>query len=100
MTKSRVFVWGLLVFIGGIGLRSFVMLPIFVVLVVGLFAVTAITIGLLRRSARTILYGSLLILFLFGVLRFELAASLRPDLTPWYGKQFVMQGVVAAEPEF
>lgn len=99
MLKSRIFLFLLLAFISGIAWRSFFEIPYFLLWVGVLFASFTIAAGILRKNKTLIVYGVLFFAFGIGIVRFDQVINQRPDLSSFYGKSFIIQGIVIAEPE-
>ncbi len=99
LPKSRVFLYLLLAFIGGVALRSFVAVPFFFIFL-GIAAGAALAVlGILKKRREVIVYGLLLTAFTGGILRFQQVESAPPDLSLFYGRQMEVRGIVIGEPE-
>ncbi|MDP3710542.1 MAG: ComEC/Rec2 family competence protein [bacterium] len=99
MTKSRIFLYLLLAFIAGIALESFFKIPkifiwsgLFLGLIFG-------SINIFRGNKTKAVYGFLIFVFFVGVLRLNLAESTVPDLSVFFGKNVLVEGVVWDEPD-
>ncbi len=98
MTKSRIFLWGMLAFVVGVGLRSFIAVPYVLMWIVGIGAAGAMAIGLVRKHKKSMLGGFFVLVCLAGIIRFDVAQSNRPDLALLFGRQAAAQGIVAGDP--
>ncbi len=98
MTKSRVFLFILLSFIGGIAFGSFIGIPVVVIWILALFPIIGICIGTAKRNFSGIIACVLCLAFLAGILRFAYVEKNRPDLSLVYGEKIAARGVVWEEP--
>lgn len=98
MTKSRVFLFILMSFIGGIAFGSFIDVPIGIIWILALFPIVGISIGAAKRNFLWIIACVLFFAFLAGIFRFAYAEKDRPDLSPLYGEKVAARGVVWEEP--
>lgn len=99
MTKSRIFLFLLLAFVAGVALRSFTAVPYFLMWLGLVGALMVSSAGIIRRKKALAVYGFLAVAFLAGIFRFDQVEQLRPDLSYFYGKPFIVQGIVWEEPE-
>lgn len=99
MTKSRIFLFLLLAFVAGVAVRSFVNVPYFLIWVGFTGALAAVTLGIIRGRKEMVVYGFLAVVFLAGIFRFDQIEQSRPDLSYFYGKPFMVQGIIWEEPE-
>mgnify|MGYP001566331681 CR=1 FL=1 len=98
MSKSRIFLFILLAFSAGVGVRSFVFVPHALVWAVGIGAVTVFTLGVLRARQDTWVIGLCLIVLLTGIFRFDVNERDRPDVSAWQGKNVEARGIVWEAP--
>ena len=99
MSKSRVFLYILLSFIGGVAAGSFTNVPVFFIWL-GCLAGTAIILrNLLKRNLLQAVLGFLVVVFFLGVLRMDLTEKSKPDLEHFYGKRLFFQGIIWEEPD-
>lgn len=98
MTKSRIFLFCLLAFIIGVGVRSVAVPPLTVLWAGSLCGGMALMAGLLHRSKKVAVYGLVLVLFLGGILRFEYEVRSRPNLEPLYGTRAALHGIIRDDP--
>ena len=98
MTKSRIFFFLLVAFVGGVALRSFVVIPYFALWFIFIFASLSLVFGILRKWEYTIA-GLLGLVLLSGILRYEAKEAASPDLNTYYGNAYEMKGIVKEEPE-
>ncbi len=90
----------LISFIAGVAVRSFIALPMLVVLVSFLIAAGVIAFGIRRARTPCIVWGVCACVFLCGVIRFSYAAEVRPDLSKFLGEELLMHGIVWEAPEY
>ncbi len=121
MTKSRIFFFVLVSFVAGIAIRSFVPVPYTVLWIGFLGAAFIILFGVTRpvrsktlkvsadalthrtsngvkKSYVFAAYGFFVFAFIFGIFRFDWYESMRPDVGPFYGNYFAMEGYVLRDP--
>lgn len=99
MTKSRIFLWGLLSFLAGVLARSFFVFPTALIFWGVLLVFSGWIAGLCIKQRSISLACFFLLLFFVGVLRFDRAEALLPDLSPFDGKEIAVRGVIAQDPE-
>ncbi len=98
MTNSRIFLWTLAAFLGGVAIRSFVPVPIVFVWTGGIAGVMLSSSGFLR-SRRTLAASGLFLLALaLGFWRFDYVERSAPDLSVFYGREVALRGVMRDEP--
>lgn len=99
MTKSKIFLFLLLAFIIGIAIRSFVSVPTVFVWLGSVAALMVAVSGILQKQKAVILGGFLFLAALAGIFRFDQHEMSQPDLSEFYGKPLLLQGLVVEEPE-
>ncbi|MEK7541798.1 MAG: ComEC family competence protein, partial [Patescibacteria group bacterium] len=98
MSKSRIFLWGMLAFVAGVGIRSFVFVPYIVMWMVGVAAAVMFVIGVRQGSRAAWMGGLFAVALVLGVFRLDMAEYHRPDVSAWYGKNVRAEGVVWEAP--
>lgn len=98
MPKSRIFLWLMVFFIVGVGMRSFFPVSIISVWAGVVLSVIIIIIGILRKKTKVTVSGFCLILLFCGVLRYAAHDVRIPDMSPFFEKRMVFSGVVDTEP--
>lgn len=88
----------MVVFVTGVGARSFVFVPYILLSLAGMAAVVALAIGVMRGQQRAWIVGLCAAALLLGMFRFDMAEQDRPDLSQWYGKTISAEGVVWLAP--
>lgn len=121
MSKSKIFLWALLAFIAGVAVRSLVFVPSLVIGSLFALGVGISSAGLCSVIARKffvevtplrtgetgtevagakVMVGCFLILsFVLGIFRLELAERLKPNLSAFYGKDFMLSGYISDDPK-
>ncbi len=99
MTKSKIFLFLLLAFVVGIAVRSFTSVPYFLLWFGLTISIVSIVWGILRKQKAILLGGFLFLAVLTGIFRFDQHEIFQPDLSKFYSKPLVLQGVVVEEPE-
>lgn len=99
MTKSKIFLFSLIAFVAGVAARSFVVVPLAVLFVGIIGAAAALGIGAIGKKRAVWIPTLFILAFLGGIIRYDYAEHQRPDLSSFYGKPLIMQGIVAEEPE-
>src|SRR3990172_73540 len=98
ISKSKLFLWLMLLFLAGIILRSFISLNNFYLLTA--FGIAAIfCFGWLNRRA-TLVSLSLIFAFLFGIFWFAFFELKELTLSPLVGQEARLDGQVFGEPAF
>ena len=100
MTKSRVFLWGMMAFVAGVAVRSFAAVPYAAIGGAAGAAVAAAAAGFAQREKKYAAYGFFLLAFIAGMARFDLAEQSRPDLTQFYARPSAALGIVAEDPSY
>ncbi len=98
--KSRVFLWVLFSIIAGVAFRSFLIIPYSLVLVGFLAGSIVLALGVSRKNRSRIIYGFMVVSFFTGIVRFNAATRINPDVASLIGTSTTVQGVVWAEPIF
>ena len=98
MTKSRIFLWGMVVFVAGVAARSFIFVPYGMMWVGGMAAVITFFIGVSRGRQEVWVGGLFIAALTLGIFRFDMVERVRPDVSPWYGKNVSAEGVVWEAP--
>lgn len=99
MPKSRIFLYTLLSFIAGVGIRSLVALPIALVWIGVIAAAFFFAYGILRNRSGLI-YGLFILSACAGAARFEYMDRSRHDLSSLIGPAVEIEGIIKDEPEF
>jgi len=97
MTKSRIFLWGMLAFVAGVGVRSFVYISPVVIWIAASGAGLGIGISSARKNKTAVVEACLALVCILGVVRFDSAQSRRPDILYSYGVSHAMRGIVTGE---
>ena len=100
MSKSRIFLWGMMAFVAGVGARSFIAVPHVAIWIFGMTGAGALAIGMSRAQKQYALSGLFLLAFVLGVFRFDRAESARDSSPLFYEQSVVARGVVAEDPVF
>ncbi len=100
MTKSQVFFWSLVAFIGGVALASFLPLP---PILLGAFFILGATVLFmaalnLPERRRLALAGLLALAVALGAWRFLASAGIERGLDPVLGTRVTLAGVIGSEP--
>ena len=99
MSKSRIFLFILITFVVGVAVRSFVAVPLTFLAASIIAAVAAFGVGLISQKRGAWIPALLFLAFCGGIFRYDYAEHQRPDLSGFYGKPFLVQGIVVEEPE-
>lgn len=98
MPKSKIFLFILLSFIGGVGARSFLTISLASLFIIFLAAAVCIGVGISKKIKYAILVGVFAVAFLAGATRFSHKEYLRPDLSSFFGMRASYRGIVWDEP--
>jgi len=98
MTPSRIFLYVLLAFLAGVGLRSLVAIPLTALwfALIGGFILAGI--GALRHANTIVIAGALILALIGGMVRFAFEEYRRPDVSRWHRTPVVLGGTVWEEP--
>ena len=99
MTKSRIFLWALLSVIAGVGAGSFLPVPLTLLFVGAIGAVTILGVGAMSRKRRAWIPALFCLAFLGGMIRFAAVEAGQFNAASFYGKSLMMQGVIDEESE-
>ena len=99
MTKSRIFLWVMLVMIAGVGVGSFAPAPTTFLFVGAIAAVAWLGAGVIGQKRGMWIPALFCLAFLGGAIRFAMVEAGQFDLSPLQGKSLAMQGVIDEEPE-
>ena len=97
MSRSRIFLFLMLCFIGGVALRSFVFIENFYIfLVCGILAVVVVSFG---RDIKTLMYGALVLAGMFGMFWYGTFEPHELMLERSVGEKMEIEGVIVRDPE-
>lgn len=99
MSKSRIFLFLLLSFITGVGVRSFVRISYGGILFVMLSAAAVFSLGIMWKHKGMMVGGMIAVVFVLGAMRLEMAERAIPDTSDLYGRKMILRGLVAEDPE-
>lgn len=99
MTKSRIFLYALIAFLGGVAFRSFTNIPPLVLETLLIAAGIAFGIGVIRYNRLAMIFALVIGAALVGIVRFNQFEHGGTDLSFFYGKPIILSGVVEDEPE-
>lgn len=100
MTMSAAFRWLMICFIVGVGIESFVQIPIVFILLVGMSALIVCA-WAWRRDQKNFVVYALCVLGLFvGIVRMNEAAQHAPELSALSQHYIAVSGVIAQDPKF
>lgn len=85
-------------FVAGVGIRSFLFVPYFLIWIAGVAALAAFVIGVLRGKHAAWMGGLCAAALLTGIFRFDMKERDRPDVSQWYEKAVSAEGVVWEAP--
>lgn len=98
MSRSRIFLLSLLGFLGGVMLRSFIVVPnIILGITVGAGIIFLVLSGV-QKKRTFFVYSLLLFAIVLGIYRYQHVELGRPDITSLYQKKLELTGVVVEEP--
>ncbi|TSC67294.1 MAG: competence protein ComEC [Parcubacteria group bacterium Gr01-1014_66] len=99
MVRSRVFLYALISFLGGVAFRSFFAIPPGLVWMGALGAIVTLVLGIVRTRKNIAICGLFVLFFCIGIIRFGYADQRTFDLSGLYGREIMLEGVIADEPE-
>lgn len=99
MSNSRIFLWVLLSVIAGVGVQSFVSVPLTLLFVGAIASVTILGIGAIRQKRGMWIPALFCLVFLGGMIRFAAVDARQVDASALYGRPLAIQGVIDEEPE-
>src|SRR3989344_7847193 len=102
MTKSKIFLFLLLSFIGGIFLYSLIKIPVVVMIGVFIFGFLFLIFSIFKKDRRKIIFGFCVLTLAFGVWRSHEIMSHRPsEISPNFvsGQKADFNGVIFEEPD-
>lgn len=91
--------WGLLAIVVGVGVQSFIPVPLVFLFIAAIASVTILGIGAIQQKRGIWIPTLFCLAFLCGMIRFAAADARQFDGMPLYGKSLVLQGVIDEEPE-
>ncbi len=89
----------LLAFIAGTAMRSFIPVPVAGLWIIFVGAMTAVVLGAASGRTHLWMYALLCLAAIGGIIRMHSAIGSEPNLAEWYGKNVLLRGVIAEEPE-
>ena len=98
MTPSRIFLYCVLSFIAGIGIRSFISIPAAIVWFFVVGGLIVLTFGLVYKKHFTVIGAAMLVLCALGMMRYGHVENQKPDISRWYGASVVAEGAIVSEP--
>lgn len=100
MTRSRIFLMLLIGFIAGIGMESFITVPIIMVLGIGLIAISVLAYGLSRKKKHPAIAAFVILACATGIVRMQYATRQAPHLDTFSQRYIAVIGTVAEDPRF
>lgn len=97
MSKSRIFLYALLSFLGGVAARSFFSVPYVILLTFVAVSAAFFVFTLRKKSWKALAVGICLLMAIVGVIRVDYELSQAPDFSDLYGKNILVQGIVSSE---
>lgn len=98
MPKSKIFLFILLLFISGVGARSFFYISPLFLFAFFLIAAICMSVGISRKIKYAGFAGVFAVAFLTGVARFSYEEYFRPDISSFFGIRTSYRGIVWDEP--
>lgn len=98
--KSKIFLWCLLAFIAGVGMRSYIAMPVVILWILGIVALLVFLWALLKNFYPAAVYAVLAMVLVGGMIRFDTYTRDQPDLSLLFGKPLMLDGVIVREPQF
>lgn len=99
MSKSRIFLWILLAVIAGVGVQSFIPVPLLFLFIAAIASTTILGTGAIRQKRGLWIPALLCLAFLCGAIRFATADFGQSDFSRLYDKSIVIQGVIDEDPD-
>jgi len=99
MSRSKIFLWILVSYIAGIGIESFIMIPIVIILGIGLMVMVVVALAWSRKKKNLVVVALVILGCMVGTIRMQYAEQRVPDLGVFSGRRIEVVGVVAEDPK-